>query len=317
MNGIEHRISLRGEHHFGNRLPTHHLGYFFCELPLVIRQAVSMALRSRSTVRGKRPAWLKRASDVRFVDYTANGEVALRFEAPSLADAAPEVYQQQSLFPDLRPAPTDTGFDLLGDVLSDVQREEADSEHYDSPLLRRITKFQKFFHQGPFKEIDFTSTRYPSEHPARFTATTIESAKTLLGRTPTPQRVRLVGQLDGIEASTQRFSILLDSGDKVSGVFAAEQIDTMQSLWRQRVLVLGDILYRASGRVLRVEAEEVRPGNNEASVFSQLPTPPHARFDVSSLRVPQGARSGMAAIMGQWPGDETDEEVMAALEQLS
>ena len=29
-----------------------------------------------------------------------------------------------------------------------------------------------------------------------------------------PQRLRLVGKLDGIEASTKRFSLVLDSGDK-------------------------------------------------------------------------------------------------------
>jgi len=35
------------------------------------------------------------------------------------------------------------------------------------------------------------------------------------------------------------------------------------------------------------------------------------------LRKPQGTRSGMAAIMGRWPGEETEEEIEAALEQIS
>lgn len=165
--------------------------------------------------------------------------------------------------------------------------------------------------------MDFVGNHYPETASARFTPDLIESAKTLLGRTAAPQRIRLVGYLDGIEASTQRFSILLDSGEKVPGVFAEEHIDQMQELWRERVLVCGTVVYRASGRLLRIDVDEVTSGRNESAIFSKLPLPPHTMLDVSKLRKPQGPRSGMAAIMGQWPGDETDEEIAAALEHLS
>jgi hypothetical protein len=40
-------------------------------------------------------------------------------------------------------------------------------------------------------------------------------------------------------------------------------------------------------------------------------------LDPRELRKPQGPRSGLAAIVGQWPGDETDEQVRAALAELS
>ena len=72
-------------------------------------------------MRGRRPAWLDRAADVRFVDQQGNGETVLFFEAPRLGDAASEIYQQQEL-PGLsiRPSPDDTGFDLFGDVLTDT-----------------------------------------------------------------------------------------------------------------------------------------------------------------------------------------------------
>ena len=35
------------------------------------------------------------------------------------------------------------------------------------------------------------------------------------------------------------------------------------------------------------------------------------------VRVAPGESNGMAEIFGQWPGDETDEEVAAALEEMS
>ena len=318
MSVVVHKVVLRSDQQFGGKLPLHHLGLLLAELPLAIRGCVSMAFRNRSHVRGRRPGWLDRAADVRFVDHQDHGEPVLYFEAPPLGEAAPDVYAQQSLFPeaDDRPAAEDTAFDLLGDLLADVQQQNTDSIHFDRSLLRRITHFKQVFKRGPYTEVDFTSRRFSSEAPARFTPALVESAKVLLGRTPAPQRVRIVGQLDGLVASTQRFSVWLDSGEKVTGVFAEDQMDAMQALWRTRVLVLGRAIYRASGRLLNIDAEAVQPGDNEPSIFSRMPTPPGRKIDISKLRKPQGPKSGISAILGKWPGDETDEELEAALKEL-
>ncbi len=319
MSVVVHEVVLKNDEHFGRKLPPHHLGILLAELPLAILASVSMAFRNRSQVKGRRPGWLARASDVRFVDHQGNGESVLFFEAPRLGEAASDIYAQQAMFPeaDDRPNQEDTAFDLLGDVLADIQQRNADSAHFDPSLLRRITCFNRVFKKGPYNEIDFTSRRFPTKSPARFTPGLVESAKVLLGRTPSPQRVRIVGQLDGLTASTQQFSVLLDSGEKLIGVFADEQIDAMQELWRKRVLVLGTAIYRASGRLLRIDAETVKPGENEPTIFSRMPSPPRTKFDTSKLRKPQGPKSGISAIIGKWPGDETEEEITAMLEELS
>jgi hypothetical protein len=40
-------------------------------------------------------------------------------------------------------------------------------------------------------------------------------------------------------------------------------------------------------------------------------------LDLKALHVPQGPDSGINAIMGKWPGDESEEEILALLEDLS
>jgi hypothetical protein len=111
--------------------------------------------------------------------------------------------------------------------------------------------------------------------------------------------------------------LLLDSGDRVTGVYPEEISDLLRKLWQRRVLVLGTRIFRASGNLLRVEAESIEDGTNASSIFSTPPVASGSRLDPSRLRKTQGARSGMAAIMGRWPGDETEEEIEAALEQIS
>ncbi len=313
----KHEIGLESDQHFDGRLPTHHLGYLMTNLPIAIRGAVSMAFRNRSKSKGPIPRWLQTASDLRFVGHGGNGATQLKFELPSLKESAAEIYSQQLLFESDRPNEKLTGLDLLIDVFQDIDEKKADSNGFDPQLLRQISKFQLFFKSSPFTSFRLQGSKEAARKEVLVNSDTMDNSAQLYGRTPTPQRVRIVGSLDGIEASTQRFSLLLDSGERVAGVFPEESSDQLQKLWRKRVLVVGKAVFRASGNLLRVEADSIENGKNAASLFSTQPKPSKGRLDPQRLRKLQGSRSGMAAIMGKWPGNETDEEVERALEQIS
>jgi len=310
-----HEIQLRSERHFGGKLPPRYLGYLLAELPILVQQTISMALRNRSSLQGRRPQWLERAGDIRFVNHGGNDTSVLYFEAPTLGDAAREVYQQDEVWPS-RPDGEDTGFDLLGDVLSDVAKNNSDSDHFDPTLLKRLMRFQRVF-TGPFREIDITSRRYDARHPSRFTPATLQTVQTFLGDTPAPKRARIVGTLDMIRVSTQTFGVRLDTGEEVCGVMPDGSFDELKALLDQRVLILGKAVYRASGRLLRIDADSVTSGEGEPSLWSRVPKASTAKIDVSKLHKPQGPKSGVAAIMGKWPGTETEEEITAILEELS
>ncbi len=241
----------------------------------------------------------------------------MQFELPSLEDAASEVYAQGELFDLGRPSGTITGLDLLMQVVRDIDSEQANSNAFDPQLLNQFAKFKRFFESGPFSGFRIAGSVPDACGEVRVTRTTTENSLRLYGRTPTPQRVRLAGNLDGLEASTQRFSLLLDSGERVAGVYPDEISGRLRGLWQKRVLVLGTCVFRASGNLLRVEAESIDDGANAPSLFSTPPVASSDRLDPHRLRKAQGARSGMAAIMGRWPGDETDEEIEEALEHIS
>lgn len=48
-----------------------------------------------------------------------------------------------------------------------------------------------------------------------------------------------------------------------------------------------------------------------------LKRPLIGKLDLKALHVPQGPKSGINAIIGKWPGDESEEEILALLEELS
>jgi hypothetical protein len=120
-----------------------------------------------------------------------------------------------------------------------------------------------------------------------------------------------------VRASTQSFALRLDDGQEVRGVLLSGSVVSAATYLNQRVLVLGRAVYRASGRLLRIDAEDISGAGGDSSLWSRIPAPRKRRLDRSSLHVPQGPRSGVSAILGTWPGDETDEEISAWLERNS
>jgi len=308
-------ITLKSEQHFGHKVPPEPLGELLRKLPHAVRQSIRMAFTGRSRFRGRRPAWLSRAADIRFVDYSGDDETVLRFEVPRLGEAAPELYHQQELWP-TKPDANDTGFDLLADVIGDVADNNPDSDKFDRPLLGQLVRFRKTVRKA-FQEISITGNRYTPVHPCVFNESIIDTAKCLHSNTPPSQQSRVVGNLDMIRASTQTFALKLDDGEEIRGVLVAGDVGELTSLFQNRVMVLGKAIYRASGRLLRIDADEVTPASAEDRFFSTVPQPTRQKLDVREVLREQPHKKGLAAVFGKWPGDETDEEIEHALQELS
>jgi hypothetical protein len=314
-NDVIHTVTLRGEVDYSGQMPPAPIGRLLIQVPAVVQQAIRMGFQGRSTARGPRPEWLSAMSDVRVLDVSGDQDAVVRFEAPQFGEAARELYDQQELWP-TRPEPEDTGFDLLGDILSDVGEQNTDSDRFDHQLLRRMEAFSRVVN-GEFREMLFTGHRYSESRPAVMNQQIIETARRFYSSTPAPTTVRVVGDLDMIRGSTRSFALRLGDGHEVNGVLVGGEIERLAALFRRRVLVAGEATFRVSGRLLRVDAQTITPAEDESSIWSRMPQASTRTLDLRELRKPQGPRSGMAAIIGQWPGDETDEEIEAFLRQIS
>jgi len=315
MNTIVQTITLRSDQHYGRKVPPGPLGEVLQEIPWVVRYSICMAFGWRSRSGGRPPSWVSAASDIRLVDYQGRDDTLLFFELPTLGEAAPQLYQQQEFWPN-RPEPTDTGFDLWADVIAEVAAENADSTRFDRPLLQRLRRFRKCL-GGPFRELLITSRRYPERNPGVLSASVLNNADRLFSATPPPRQARVVGTLDMIRASTRTFALKLDDGEELNGVLLGGDMEQLKELFQRRVLVLGRAVYRASGRVLRIEASEVRKADAGKGIFSTFPRPVTPRLNIRKLLHEQRNKKGVSAVFGKWPGDETEEQLEQALRELS
>lgn len=139
-------------------------------------------------------------------------------------------------------------------------------------------------------------------------------------RIPPDQHVRLVGKLDVLRHSKRMFTLILESGARVSGGIADDRGDlsAMGELWGRDVVVTGVAEFRPSGSVLRIETERIeRADARDLNLWSAEPRPIFDVLDERLLRQPQGPRSGVDAIFGQLADVESDDDIIAALDQLS
>lgn len=142
--------------------------------------------------------------------------------------------------------------------------------------------------------------------------------KHLSARIPGDRRVVLVGKLETIRHSNRAFTLILDSGQELRGV-ATEgvELSDLAVLFGKMACVSGIAKFLPSGEVLRIEVERLEPAVGDLSVWSNMPRPLDVAIDQRALRVPQGPSSGVAAIFGRLRTDETEEELLAAIEELS
>lgn len=130
------------------------------------------------------------------------------------------------------------------------------------------------------------------------------------------QRVRAVGRLTAVRDDAKAFNLVLDDGRQVE-VQCVGDLTVVAGLTDERVLVLGTAIYSSTGNFLRVDADNIARSSDDSDFFSVIPPHVSPSFDLDDVLHDQQHKPGLSAIIGQWPGNESDEEVAAALRELS
>jgi hypothetical protein len=211
------------------------------------------------------------------------------------------------------PSAEDTAFDVLSDVVGDVLAGRADSDRFDVGLLKRLHKYESTVFDKKVDEILVSGHRVSGESPCHMTRQLPSRAKELYLKTPAPSRVRIAGRLDMIEASTLAFVLVLPGGEKVRGVWKGNDFETLRTLANTDVVASGTAVYRPSNNLLRIDAEHLSQQLPSDRFFATMPVAQSERMNIKSTLQEQRKRGGVAAMWGQIPAEESDEDFLAAI----
>ena len=273
------------------------------------RQSLRLRVEGRSTAPSVDPSWLVEAADFEILRFE-EGSTEVVCQTQSLAKASPETFAQGDFF-----MPVDveqSGLDVFEQTLSEVAAANEDGEYYDDKILKTLGRFTKVFRHG-VESIGFRDGVGISVRPED-----IETFSELKRSTPRPTEVRIAGRLDALTVSRRTFKLKLhEVGATVRGSFPRELLDEFKELIGQRVVVSGQGTFKPSGKLRKIETRSVRPAAERDQVWEKVPTARRTRVRPPDLRQPQSSEAGLHDLIGGWPGDESDDEIRQALEDLS
>lgn len=264
-------------------------------------RAARLAAEGRSSARGAAPVWLSESSDIRMVG-VREGSLALDVTARPLAEVAPSVFTA-----DTPVLAGETSVDLLLRAVDDALHGRRDSELLDHGMLQTLAKSKALFQRGA------TRLRFSRRTGAalELTESAIPTFQKLASETPSPKVERVVGVLDSLTMSTRAALLRLADGTALKGdVAASVDLEHVKAFLGRAVLVEGMVAFRLSGRPHRVEIDHVVLATERDQLWSRTP-----RGEMGAQRL--SPLESLAPLFGQWPGDEDDETVFAALRDMS
>ncbi len=276
-------------------------------------RGLRLAVQGESIKRGKPPAWLSKSVNFTITGIE-DGSTVIDFAAPQLGQTAADQIRDQDLWY-TKPLPHDTAITLFCRSVNDTTAEDLESDTYDAGVLEGLMAFQPFL-KSFAQCVELESADRPTEQ-FHISTDEIEKVRRLKASTPEPRALVLAGELDTIEHSRRRFLLRLSDGQTIPGTIDPEFLDveSMRQWWGSTVTIKGLVHFRPSRKVRLLEAQVIKPMAAGEEVFDHLPESLTTIEMFEDLRRQAPSGSPLTEVWGQWPGDESIEEILAALKQ--
>lgn len=274
-----------------------------------------MGFLNSSRAKGRISDALKSAAEVRFVGVDSDGAKAtlLNFRVSRFGDVAPELFAQGRIWDD-GPTADNTAFDLLGQALCDVAARKENSTHFDRPLLRRVSAYEMLLNRGVSRISLPGLGQVTTPGIDRQVAAT---ARELSRVTPPSRRVRVTGRLDLMGASQGVLKLHIRGGQIITALWTGPApIDEHRDFFNRDVVVEGLGIFRASGTLLRIDADALVPATQQDDFFRDAPSAVPVQDYHQLARLRPGEVAGYTKLHGSVPSEESDETFLEALETL-
>ena len=311
-----HTITLQGGP-AGLRVPADVLVELVSALQEGALRAARFVIEGESVRKGPKPAWLDAVGRFDVTGLT-QGSAVLQVESPSLAEALPDRFgsAQVALFAD--PSRTvdtsQSAIDFFGTVLHSALRGDREGVLADRPLLEACARLARAPGRG-FRSVTLGGIAGARE-PVELSSADLDKIELLRDETPAARAVRVTGTLDTISVSKTDVVLRLGDGTTVAARVERHDPEELRGLFAKRVVVAGLAQYRPSGKLLLIEAEHIGLATECDALWEQPPAPRPVRSALVAQLLPQDETSGVAAFFGTWPGDESDEDLLAALAEI-
>lgn len=315
MNGIRYTVRIRGLKTPDGTIPLTALREISDALLHGSERALRLSVEGASVKKGKIPGWLSKSLEFTIAGIS-KGSTVLEIQAPTLGESAPQQIRQQNLWYTL-PNPEDTALSLLSRSVLDATSEKLESEYYDRGVLTALLAFER-----PLKkymsELEVNSEAKRGDN-FKIGHLELGEISRMKAEIPEPRAIVVAGSFNLIEHAQGRFKIDLGDNRSIPGRADLSLVthEVMRKLWGKKVTIKGIAHYSPSGKTRFVEALMIKPFEAGDELFLGIPeSRPPLRL-VRELAREYEAESPLKAIWGQWPGEESIDEILTILRKTS
>jgi len=130
------------------------------------------------------------------------------------------------------------------------------------------------------------------------------------------KRIIVSGMLDQLTYSKHTF-VLRIGRRMLRGVLPSGNIRAYRDLLGEKIVVDGTATFQPSGKMTVIVATAIHKAAEQDAVWEHVPhSSPHTLDELCPRNPLPPGESGFGRIFGKWPGDETDEEITAALKKM-
>jgi len=191
--------------------------------------------------------------------------------------------------------------------------QEAD---LDKPLLKSLMNFKKNFVSD--NQIFYLANRGTIAE-VRITKDDFQKIGQLEDSIPEPRKVIVNGQLDEMKVSKGKLGLQTEQGFVLVNDKDGSNIQDIISFMGKEITISGMAHFKPNGQLSFVEIEEFSEPGKTDKFFSKKPNAMTAKQQVLfQAKQGKGAKSfeALKALVGMWPGDETDEEFEEILKSV-
>jgi hypothetical protein len=275
------------------------------------QRSVRLLLDGSSVKHGPAPAWLEASTDF-LITGLGKGSTVVELNAPVLGETAAEFLQQPDMWREI-PSADDTSLTILALCLHDAVSNNLDSDRFDRGVLESIAHLDRVFKAASSVEI----VRRDCKERASLSVSseTLKSVQAVRSRTPDPQSVVISGKLEEIGHKAGQFKLELPGLNSLRGRVHPEFLDSedLRNLWGKKVSIRGVVHFKPSGAARFIEAEVLKLMETGEEIFERLPVAVQMEAPFAGLVQAAKETVEISEFWGQWPGDESIEELLAAL----
>jgi hypothetical protein len=132
---------------------------------------------------------------------------------------------------------------------------------------------------------------------------------------PEARSMVIAGIFNVIEHAQNRFQLALTDGRKILGIVESSFVskDNMRSLWGEKVTIKGTGHFGANGKLRFIEAQMIKPQEKGDEIFEHVMEPIPMFSLLGETKPTTMIVSPLKSIWGQWPGNESIEDLLLEL----